>query len=231
MDYPNRFDTPAFPAGKSIALSRVIAIQILIVFFLIICACGVLIFFIKSEKNYPFLISVDPLTDEWNVVAAPYKNRENVIEQYQLIQEKLVNDFTDNWFSISSKQSVNNARWAECSVDECSFADQYNPKNQECALFCMSGTDLFTQFSTKVLPEYTARINQASETWVVEKKDIMPYYVTEDSSKWQVYAQIKSNINGVFNVLAFVDIRRTDDLHPVTMGYYVDDFNAYRVNQ
>ena len=95
----------------------------------------------------------------------------------------------------------------------------------------MSGTDLFTQFSTKVLPEYTARINQASETWVVEKKDIMPYYVTENGSKWQVYTQIRSNINGVFNVLAFVDIRRTDDLHPVTMGYYVDDFNSYRVNQ
>lgn len=231
MDYPNRFNTPAFPAGKSLALSRGVAVHILVVFFLILCTCGLLIFFIHSQKNYPFLISVDPLTDEWSVVAYPQKNRKNIVEQYQIIQEKLVNDFVGYWFTISPNQTLNDMRWMECSIDECSFSERFNPMNQECALACTSGEDLFKQFTSKILPEYTARINQAAEVWSVEKKDIMPYYVDKDTSKWQVYAQIKSNINGVFNVLIFLDIKRDDNLYPATLGYYIEDFNAYRVNQ
>jgi len=231
LDYPNDFETAAFPAGKSIALSRGVAIQISIVFFLILCTCGFVLFFIRSKQNYPFLISTDPFTNEWSVVTYPGKNRNNKIEQYQIIQEKLVADYVTNWFTISKNETDNDIRWSECSVEECSLPEQFNPTNTECALYCVSDTELYSRFVQDVLPEYTARIHQASETWHVVNSNIIPILVRENFGYWQVYANIHSSVSGYFNVLVFVDINRDTDLYPVTLGYYVKDFNAYRVTQ
>ena len=223
MNYPNDFDTPTFPAGKSIAWSRMVSIKISIAFFLILCVCGLLLFAVRAKKNLPFLISIDPLTDRWNVVAYPKKKYEKSIEQYQIIQEKLVSDFVTNWFTISRKQSENQARWKECTKTDCAMPGQYNPQNINCALFCSADFELFKQFSTKVLPEYTARIDQASETWTIEKRNIVPHYVTPNASAWQVYIDVKSNISGKFNVLIFMKIERNADSYPATLGYYIKD--------
>ena len=76
MEYPNNFDVPSFPAGKTVAFSRSMAIWISIVFFLIVVACGFVLFGIHQKKNYPFLISIDPFTDEWSVVAYPQEKKE-----------------------------------------------------------------------------------------------------------------------------------------------------------
>lgn len=231
MDYPNDFDNAAFPAGKSIALSRGLAIQISIVFFLILCACGFVLFFIRSKQNYPFLISTDPFTNEWSVVTYPGKNSNNKIEQYQIIQEKLVADFVTNWFTISADAKDNEARWGECSTEECSLPDQFNPNNTDCALYCASDIQLFNDFVSYVLPEYTARIQQASETWRVVNTNIIPNIVNEKYGSWRVYANVHSSVSGYFNVLIFVDVYRSNDSYPATFGYYVKDFNAYRVTQ
>lgn len=231
MNYPNDFDTPAFPAGKSIAWSRVVAIKISIFFFLILCVCGLVLLFVRTKKNFPFLISIDPLTEEWTVVTYPKKNFETTIDQSQIVQEKIVSDFVTNWFTISPRQSENTARWAECDASDCDAPEQYNPQNMECALFCVANPDLFAQFTQKVLPEYTARINQAAEVWTIEKRDIRPYYVTPDASAWQVYIEMHSNISGTFNVLAFIDVKRDMDTHPATLGYYIEDFNSYRLTK
>ena len=229
MNYPNDFDTPAFPAGKSIAWARVVSIKILIFFFLIICACGVLLFFVKAKQNYPFLISVDPLTDEWSVITYPGRDKERKIEQYQIIQEKIVSDFVTNWFTISTNQFENAMRWKKCTVDECGDPQQYNPQNVNCTLFCTSNEKLFEQFAAKVAPEYSARIAQASETWTIKKRDIVPYVVNVSASAWQVYIKIHSSISGDFDVLTFVKVARDPETHPATLGYYIEDFNAYRM--
>ena len=71
MDYPNDFNVRSFPAGKTIAFSRIVSIWILIVFFLIITMCSVLLLGVYFKKNYPFLISVDPFTEEWNTMFLP----------------------------------------------------------------------------------------------------------------------------------------------------------------
>ena len=198
---------------------------------MIICACGLLLLFVRAKKNFPFLISVDPLTDEWTVVAYPKEKNEKSVEQYQIIQEKIVSDFVTNWFTISKRQSENDARWEKCDAVKCNAPEQYNPNNIECALSCVSGDDLFNQFSKKIRPEYTARIDQASETWTVNKMDIVPYYVTMGASAWQIYIEIQSSISGIFNVLAFIEVKQTPDAYPATMGYYIEDFNSYRMQQ
>ena len=236
MDYPNDFDTATFPAGKGIALSRGVAVRIAVVFFLILCTCGFLLFFIHFKGNYPFLISTDPFTNEWSVITYPRKQEKEKMEQYQIVQEKLVSDFVKNWFTISGNIRDNKIRWQECSTYDCSFSQQFNPNNKECVLFCMSDKKVFDMFTEKVLPEYTARMEQASERWDVERFGfpmiaLLPRKVTESGSSWQVYVQVYSSINGYFNVLAFVKVGRSQDYYPATLGYYIKDFNAYRINQ
>ena len=165
------------------------------------------------------------------MVAYPEKTFKDTFEQSQIIQEKLVDDFVTNWFTISRDKNVNESRWQECDVEDCSDSMQFNPENVNCVLFCNSGTKLFEEFSTNVLPEYKARIAQRSERWNVIKKNIMLDYSSEQGSFWQVFAVVHSSVNGVFNVLAFVTVARDTNSHPATLGYYVQDFNAYRVNQ
>ena len=52
-----------------------------------------------------------------------------------------------------------------------------------------------------------------------------------NSGRWQVYVDVFSNINGLFKVLAFVEVGRDLQSHPATMGYYIKDFNSYRITQ
>ena len=231
MDYPNNFDTPTFPAGKSIALSRQFSIWTLIVFFLIFCACGFVVLGIHLKKNYPFLISINPFTNDWTVVAYPGKRAKEKVEQYQIIQETLARNFVTDWFTISPKMATNDDRWQECSVDECGADEQYNPENKTCTLSCRTTQAIFDEFNTKVLPEYNARIAEKSERWTVTNVTLVPHSITQSGSTWQIYTTINSNINGDFEVLVFMKILNTKDKYPATLGYYVDTFNAYRITR
>ena len=88
MDYPNGFNIKSFPAGKTIAFSRSVSIWISIAFFLIVALCGFLLLGIHFKQNYPFLISIDPFTDDWVVVAYPEESQ--TVSQYKYIQEKFI---------------------------------------------------------------------------------------------------------------------------------------------
>ena len=78
MDYPNNFNVPAFPAGKTIAFTRTISIWLSVVFFFIIVACGFLLLNIHLRTNFPFLISVNPVTEDWNVIAYHNKKKKPI---------------------------------------------------------------------------------------------------------------------------------------------------------
>ena len=230
MNYPDDFNVPAFPAGKVVAFTRGVSIWIMIVFFLIIAACGFLLLGRRLTTNFPFLVSIDPITEEWIVVAYPGEKQKS-IPQYQYIQEKLVNDFVKDWFTVSNTATTNNEIWQECSVEECNEPEMFNPDNKTCAISCKSSADVFDSFVKNVLPDYTARISQANETWRIPDGAtiITPVIVSENGSKWQVYTVVNSSVNGNFNVFVFVDIERNIDSHNSTFGYYVNKFNAYRV--
>jgi hypothetical protein len=229
LDYPNDFDIPSFSAGKTVAFSRSVSVWISIIFFLIIATCGLILLGKHLTKNYPFLISIDPYTDEWTVVAYPQEKKTN-IQQYEVIQEKLVNDYITNWFALSDDDAVNELRWQECSVEECADAEQFKPDNLKCAISCKSGEKLFEDFSERVIPWYIDLIKENSETWSVDRILITRNRVFENFSRWQIIADIKSNVRGTFKVLGFVEIKRDVNKYPATFGYYVEEFNAYRIN-
>lgn len=232
MNYPNDFNVPAFPAGKTIALARSVSVWISIVFFLIVTMCGFLLLNVHLRKNFPFLISVNPLTEDWTVIAYPGE-KEKSIPQYQYIQEKLVHDFVKDWFTISGNMETNERIWKKCSNDECRASIQFNPNNKICALSCKSDATVFDDFIKNVLPNYRARVDQAKEKWNLQQKGILinQIMVSEKGSKWQVYAVVNSSVMGNFDVLIFVDVERNIDLYPSTFGYYINQFNSYRITQ
>ncbi len=229
MNYPNDFDTPTFPAGKTIAFSRSVSIWIAIVFFCIVVACGLVLLLNSSKRNYPFLISSDSLTSDWTVIAYPEKNLK--ISHDRIIQESLVRNYVIHWFSIDKNNDINESRWQQCESFDCGSADQYNPNNYNCALFCMSAPELFQQFYDDIVPEYQNRVAQASETITVKSQLITPPTdKTNTTGLWQSYVVLESSVNQKFDVLAFIELGQDKTgKYPATLGYYVKDFNAYRM--
>ena len=229
MNYPNEFDTPTFPAGKTIALSRGVSIWTLTISFLIICACGLMLLLVRSKNNYPFLISTDQLTSDWSVVAYPEKERE--ISVKEITQENLVRKYVDYWFSINKNDFINDSLWQECSDTDCEKPEQYDPMNRKCALFCSSDKEIFEQFTAKIMPEYRARIEQKSETMRVVSQIITPPATGANATNvWQSYVIVDSSVNGKFDVLVFLELGKEDGKYPATLGYYVKDFNSYRMS-
>ena len=228
MDYPNDFDIKSFPAGKTIALSRSVSIWISIVFFLIIAACGFILIGLHFKQNYPFLISVDPFTEEWSIVTYPGKNETEKIHQYQIVQEKLVRDFVTNWFSISGISQINEERWRDCSIEECANTEQFNPNNYDCAISCRCAPELFENFTKNVLPDYKTYAD-ASGTWAVGPMLITPNTVTKTSGTWQVIVSVQPAMSVPFKALTFITIEQDQNKYPATLGYYVKTFNSYRI--
>lgn len=199
-------------------------------------ACGLLILLNNSRRNYPFLISSDPITSEWTVIAYPEKTIK--FTKDEIIQEKLVRNYVDYWFTITKNDKRNESLWQKCNPDDCKAPNQYEPQNYKCALYCASSDKLFEQFTDKILPEYRGRVDQASEVISVKSQLItMPpvLYSNQDMCKrgktnlLQSYITLESSVNGLFNVLAFVEIGCEQGMHPATLGYYVKDFNSYRM--
>lgn len=228
MDYPNDFDIKSFPAGKTIALSRAVSIWIAIVFFLIVAMCAFLLLGIHYKQNYPFLISVDPFTNEWGVVTYPGKNKDDVVNQYQIVQEKLVRDFVTNWFTISENSGINEQRWQSCEASECTGNEQFAPDNIKCAISCKSDVAVFEEFTKNVLPDYRAYA-ESSGNWAVNRMLITPSGVNQTGGTWQVVVSIQPAMSAPFDALAFITIEQDQNKYPATLGYYVKTFNSYRI--
>ena len=228
MNYPNDFDIKSFPAGKTIALSRSVSIWISIVFFLIVVACGFILFGIHYKQNYPFLISVDPFTNDWNVVTYPGKNKKETLQQYQIVQEKLVRDFVTNWFTITGNSQQDEQRWQSCDAEGCMASEQFNPDNIKCALSCKSAPAVFDEFYKNVLPDYRSYAG-ASGKWSVERMLITPNNVNQKSGTWQVVVSIQPAMSAPFDALVFITIEQDQNKYPATLGYYITTFNSYRI--
>lgn len=190
--------------------------------------CVLLLQGMHFKKNYPFLISVDPFTEEWTVITYPGKSRKESVHQYQIVQEKLVRDFVTNWFTISGNQQINEARWQQCDIEECAQSEQINPDNIECAISCKSDVAVFEEFKNNVLPDYRTYAG-ASGKWAAERMLITPNEVNETSGSWQVVVSIHPSMSASFDALVFITIEQDQNKYPATLGYYIKTFNSYRI--
>lgn len=231
-EYPGSFNTPAFPAGRRIAVSRAMGVGILTAFFVIACLCGLLMWGVRSMRLDPFLISTDNITGTWSVIGrSTWRGR--AVSVYDTMQEAVAGNFFQSWFYISDSVADNNMVWSACPIEECSGAESMTYGDRKCAISCAASADLYDKFIEDVMEGYHRR-SSAGETWGVMTDTIQITPIGDiDAAKggvWRVQATVWSNINAAFNVVAFVRIARSVGRYPMTMGYYVSDFNAYRIN-
>ena len=215
---------PTFPAGPRIAVSRVMAIGIMVVFLLIIITGGLIIWSSRSQAIHPFLVTVDGLTGTWQVVG--HDHNEKSITQNQALQESVVANFTRAWFSVSTDATGNDLIWT-------SYADraecQTNRDNAQ--IFCNAGEDLYNYFIYQIVPDY---INQADtgDVWSVTPDDIYVQPMadlTDKGGTWIIKTNVYSTTFGYIPIIAYATVGNNMELYPQNMGFYVVDFDAYRI--
>lgn len=231
FEYPGNFDTRAFPAGGRIAATRALGILIMMTFLLIGCVCGLLAWAVHSNRVEPFLIMRDSIIGEWYVIG----ERKAGIQKYSTahtMQESVAINFTKNWFTIYSDADRNNALWRACNQAECSGGEVFAYGDGACALSCSADPELFDKFMENTMSDYLLRA-AGGETWtILPEFDIVAVgNVKESGSLWRIKATVVSNIKNMpFDIIAFVRLEKKQGAYPMTTGYYVADFNAYRLN-
>ena len=236
MDFPNGYDIPAFPAEKKLALARALAIWSCIAFFIIIALCGILLWSANSLRLNPFLISVNQSTSEWTAVGER-SNRTLQYSESRAMQEYVIGNFMRRWFAISTVDSENEIRWCRCNNQtECGTdraKDQSGERKAPCLVCCASGQELFNRFASEVLPDYKKRA-AAGETWTLDENSLAIAPVHDhggDGGLWRIMATVRSNKSGKIKVLGFAKVSRLKNAYPLSMGYFVSDFNGYQLNK
>ena len=230
MNYPDDFYTPTFPAGKSVALSRVMGIGILSVFLIIVCMCGLLLWTVRSMRVEPYILATGGINDQWRVIHT--KKQQNVVDPNYLFQQFVIWRFTENWFTISPNHDENNMIWNDdCKIEDCMSSDTPTKK---CALFCLSDTILFKHFSQDVLPGYRS-LESVGSTWMPELKSVRiepVSTITSVGGTWRIQLTVLLDKNNrAMDIIAYADVNRNIKHFPSTFGYYVKTFNAYRISQ
>ena len=229
MNYPDDFNVPTFAAGKSIATSRAMGIGIMSGFLIIIFLCGILVWTIRSVRVEPYILATGGINDEW-VVIAPSNERPRIeMSRNQVIQQSLLWKFVQDWFLISKDKEVNAKLWdSSCQRTDCDTSDTLTP----CKIFCAVGDELFRRFKQDVLPTYE-KIVSNTDSWSpnVDSIRITPVgRVSDAGGTWRVELSVTRGDGTIMNILAYAKIAQSRKFHDSTMGYYITDFNAYRIN-
>ena len=231
MNYPDDFNTRTFPAGKSIAISRAMGVGIMTAFLLIVFLCGLIIWTIRSARVEPYILATGGFNDQWRIVMAGDVTPTTRMTDAQLFQQSLIWKFAQNWFNISPNHDRNAAVWnTECEYDQCLSEES---GTRECTLFCLTGQKLFSDFSEHILSQYK-NYETMGATWMVvpESMRIAPIgTILPNGGTWRVQLTILTGGTGAMDIVAYATIERNTKRFPRTMGYYVSDFNAYRVSQ
>lgn len=232
MRYPDDFYTPSFPAGRPLAVSRMVAVAIMVVFVLIVCACVMLFWTQRSVKIHPFLVSINPITSQWDVVGHHHKEIAEITAA-RALQESVIGKFMHNWFLLSNNEELNNTRWKSCEREtECTPNSNVDVLSEECAIYCISSDDIYLRFVEQIIPGYQMRI-ASGETWELDisSMQITPVGgVNAAGGTWQIRANILSSTRGPITILAYAQVGFASDSYAKTMGYYISDFNAYKIN-
>lgn len=198
-------------------------------FLIIIFLCGILIWTIRSVRVEPYILSTGGINDEWSVIQSSNSRPTIEMTSGQVIQQSLVWKFVQDWFSISNDNNINTELWdSSCKRTDCNTSDASHP----CKILCASSDDLFRRFKEDVLPTYKQRVN-AGEYWlpIANSIHIAPVgRVTDAGGTWRIEMSVGTSTGDTVKIMAYAKIAKSGKYHDSTMGYYITDFNAYRVN-
>lgn len=237
LQYPDNFDTPTFPAGRRIALSRFVAIGNMVMFLIALFLCILVGWAVRSRSVDPFVISVDQTTGAWTIVGHSHGQFE--YSAYRTLQESVAIQFVRDWFTISANNAENAANW-NGNCDRATQCDAGIADSNACTIFCACDDDVFESFVKNTLPQYRIR-TEYGEYWTVDVTGIRTEPVSEITSnggKWRVRATVNTTqwtidgmTNGEMEIIAFITVARSAMNHARTMGYYISEFNSYVITQ
>lgn len=208
------------------------AIGTMVAFLLIVFLCAMLFWANRSARIHPFLISIDNMTGGWAIVGHDHGRK--TVSATQSLQESVVGNFVRDWLFISDDAAANDAIWRTCDrTADCGTGDSAGLRaGRECAIYCTTSDDVFSRFVYDVIPDYQERA-AVGERWNVDI-DTMNITPTDDvadaGGTWRVMVSVVSNISAPMDVIAYVKVARNVKLYPRTLGFYVVDFNAYKLN-
>lgn len=233
MRYPDDFETRAFPAGRNIAIARAMAIGCGCVFVLILFVCLFIVVSVRSGRIAPFLISVNDITGEWGLIQMD--NGPATISAHYALQESVVANFAQRWFDASGDMATNNDLWARCDRKDCGtgYAAMYN--TSRCAVYCATADEVYDNFVTNIVPIYKQNVEHGVY-WNLDRNSIhiVPVGTTatavaKNGGTWRLFARVNTNVGVTMKVIAYVRVARDTTNYPRSVGYYVADFNTYRV--
>ena len=229
MNYPDDFSVPTFAAGKSVAISRAMGIGIMSGFLIIVFLCGILIWTVRSIRVEPYILTTGGINDEWQIVTQSNNRPQIEMTRSQVVQQSLIWKFVQDWFLISNEPDINAQLWdSSCQRTNCETTDASNP----CKIFCNAGDDLFRRFSEDILPTYEQMAANGEYTSPnVDSIRIAPVgYVSDAGGTWRVEMSVATNYDNQIDIMAYVKVAKSGKYHDSTMGYYIADFSAYRIN-
>ena len=198
---------------------------------LIIFACGVLLWAQKSVKVHPFLISINEITGQWDIVGHKHHDTK-VFSTTHTLQESVVGEFVKYWFLVSNQEKTNELLWSSCERSQCASVSNTRSVADKCAIYCLSSDNVFNDFNDQMVPDYKRRISE-NEFLVIDPTTLkmQPLGAIADvGGTWQISVNVlSSSKRESMTILAYAVISRNMNLYPKTLGYYVSDFNAYRI--
>ena len=228
MNYPDDFNVPTFAAGKSIAASRAMAVGIMSAFLIIVFVCVILVWTIRSVHVEPYILLTGGINDQWQIIKPGGEQPETNMTGNQIIQQALIWKFAQQWFSVLP--DMDESIWnTSCKRVECDDSDI----SGNCALFCITDSALFNRFKDDILPEYK-KLVAAGKYWIpdVNSISIVPVGTIDDyGGTWRVQMSITTGKNDSMEILAYAKVAHDIKTYtnPKTLGYYIADFNAYRM--
>ncbi len=207
--------------------------------------CGLVWWTGRSARVDPFLISINPVTGAWNLVG--HSHGTQTISPTRAVQESVVGRFVQNWFTISAASAMNEARWQPCRRND---VDEDTPQdiefaNNTYAVSCSADESVYAYFISEIVPEYRMRV-QNGEQWAIDTARMQiepiaipktgggmfsrPVQTFDHGATWRMWATVKSNISGDMNIVAYINVKRDAGKHPENLGFYVADFNAYKLD-
>ena len=194
--------------------------------------CAVLLWAKKSVQVHPFLVSVNDVTGQWEVVGHQHGDHVQMTAD-RTLQESVLGNFVRTWFSVSEYSEYNSDVWSECEREtQCNPNSKHYVGNEKCVIYCIASDDVYDTFVSSVVPVHQAHFNQ-NDFWRPDMSltQFTPIgEITENGGMWQIRATVYSNLSIPIEILAYAKISNNQDIYPKTMGYYVADFNAYKIN-
>lgn len=225
MNYPGGFFTRMFAWGRSLELSRRLAIYICALLFLISAIGGAIFWANRSTSVRPYFIHIGRYMDrtDWTVFSA-HRAESSAVPWFRLMQESIAVNYATNFLRISNDESENREMlWCRCNAAQCD-ADP-----GECQICCAASSSQFDAFLQNTWPVWQEMFDRGEFMEFTDVHAVPAGIITETGGLWRVTGTVATTRGFNRSVTAFVRIERVGrgNAHARTLGFFVSEFDFF----